>query len=83
MTEDIPPDLLEAIEQADFDMLEAYYFYCSFYHSGQWTDEYRWLSHLLLSGYKPSSNATIETASESVKEKYNLLCNRYQPDDAG
>jgi len=81
--EEYPPDLLEAIATADFDLLEAYYLYCTFYHGGQFSDEYRWLSHLLLSGFKIAPNRTIENASEEVKDKYNMLCWRYQPDDAG
>jgi hypothetical protein len=80
---EMPPDMLEAIRDADFDMLEAYYLYCSFYHGGQWTDEYKWLSHLTSSGFKISPLRTIENASEEVKALYNMLCWRYQPDDAG
>lgn len=80
---EIPPDLLEAIEKADFDTLEAYYLYCQFYHGGQRTDEYAWLSHLLKSGFKISPLRTIENASKEVKDIYNKLCWRYQPDDAG
>ena len=72
----MPVDLQEAIEKSDIDTVEAYYLYSVDYHGGQSSDEYKWLSFILNSGYKPSRDLTIENASEIVKNKYNEICYR-------
>ena len=71
-----PPDVFEG---AEFYSESAVYWFCSDYHSGQWSDLYPALS---TSPYTPSRLAKgIESESELSQEMYAVLVREYTASD--
>lgn len=59
-----------------FDICEAWYMYCTHYHSGQWSYLYRKLSQLIYLKFKPSPLLCFDSLSENGKEIYASLVER-------
>lgn len=56
-----------------FDICEAYYVYARDYHGGQGSQEYQWLSRLVLMGFKPTDGLYYESLTDNGKAIYNHL----------
>lgn len=55
-----------------FDILEAHYWYCADYHSGQWSGEYARLCRIQRMGFRPGARAN-GPGSENAKAIYDAL----------
>lgn len=76
----IPEELILAVQTSDIDIASAYYMVAMQYHSGQFSDMYKWLSYLVQNQFKPSvavEFARLDEVSLDCREAYFRLLEQY------